>query len=238
MDDQTQALARLTKIDEKIMAVRHNQRDIPRRVEELEAEIAQETRLVDEKKARKEELAKQRRDLERALAEIETKITADREKELKVRTNEELHALQREVKMAREKQGDIEEKVLLVMEEVAEFDKEVARAEKRLAEFKGRIEGEIGTLKQRLDADEKEIDSHTSDREAALDVLDARTRKRYEGLAGRGLLPAVARVRDGVCTGCHTMLQPQLYNQVIAGDEIYHCQNCGRLLIYFEEEES
>ncbi|MGH7973118.1 MAG: zinc ribbon domain-containing protein, partial [Limisphaerales bacterium] len=46
---------------------------------------------------------------------------------------------------------------------------------------------------------------------------------------GRGGL-ALAEVRNGKCMGCNVLLRPQLYYDVRAGEGLYECENCARIL--------
>jgi len=57
---------------------------------------------------------------------------------------------------------------------------------------------------------------------------------RYQYLLERRGMPVVVPVgRDRVCKGCHLAIQPQLYNEMHAGNRLFECPNCGRI-IYLE----
>ena len=237
MEDNVKFLAELSATDERIAAIRKNQDEVPSRIEDLKSQIADEKAMLDQKVERREQMKKERRGLESDLTDVEGQIALDRDRELKVRTNEELHALQREVKMAREKQDEIEERILLIMDEISEFEKEIARAEKRFVDFRERAEKEIGELETVIGGAEEELERLESQREEACDRLAPDILNRYNNLLSRGMQPPVARAASDVCTGCNSMIQPQLYNQILIGKKIYSCPICGRLLVHFAEDE-
>jgi predicted nucleic acid-binding Zn-ribbon protein len=237
LEDQIRHLAGLSAIDEQIVRIRKNMAEIPARVAENRAAIDKEAAALQEKSGRREDLKKERKRLEADLADVERKIEQEKERELKVRTNEELHALQREVKIARAKQDEIEEKILVLMEDISEFEKEIVRAEKRFAEMKGRADGEIAALEAVLTGSDGRLAELEAERAALTANLTADLLRRYARLLGRNVLPAVARAEEGICVGCHSRLQPQLYNQILAAAEIYACPICARLLIHVERED-
>ena len=237
MQDQIKHLGRLSEIDERIHTIRRNQSDVPPRIEELRGQIAAEQELINEKIASRDEMIRQSKSLEIGLADLDAKISRDRDKEMQVRTTEELHALQKEVRATKKKKDEIEEKVLGLMDEAGEIDKEIARAEKRLAEFTEKTNEEIAALEILIANAEEEIAKERAVRDEITPNLTADALDQYEHLHDRKIFPAVVRVVDGICTGCHSRLQPQLYNQVIAGADIYSCPTCYRLLYYQEDDE-
>ena len=236
MQDQIQRLSQLSTIDEQIVRIRKNQAEIPGRVDETRGQIEKEQALLADKTARREEMKKERRRHESDLADVERKIEQEKDRELKVRTNEELHALQREVKAARAKQDEVEEKILVLMESISEFEKEIARAEKRLADFRGRSEEEIRALETVLTGADGRLAELEGARATLTRGLNPDVLQRYSRLLARAVIPSVVHADHGICAGCHSRLQPQLYNQIISAEEIFTCPICGRLLIFVEEE--
>jgi predicted nucleic acid-binding Zn-ribbon protein len=237
LEDQIRHLAGLSAIDEQIVRIRKNMAEIPARIADARAAIDKEAAAIQEKVGRREELKKDRRRLESDLADIERKIEQEKDRELKVRTNEELHALQREVKLARAKQDEVEEKILVLMEDIAEFEKEIARAEKRFADLKGRADQEIAALEAVLTGADGRLAALEAERAALTAHLAPDLLRRYSRLLARNVLPAVVRTDEGICAGCHSRIQPQLYNQILTAVEIYTCPICARLLIHIEREE-
>ncbi|MYF73975.1 MAG: hypothetical protein F4175_11535 [Gemmatimonadetes bacterium] len=47
---------------------------------------------------------------------------------------------------------------------------------------------------------------------------------------------AIVPVRKGACGGCYRQLSPQRLVEVRRADSIMRCENCGRLLVWSDEE--
>ena len=237
MKDQIKYLGELSAIDEKIRTINKNRESLPDQIDELTKQVAREKGLLDEKIARRDELQKKRRAFESDLADNERKIEADKDKEMRVRNNEEFHAIQREIKAAKDKQGEIEEQILIIMEATSEFDKEIARAEKRFNEFNSITDEQITALQAVLDGSLESLGGLEETRNNLLGQLNSDIIVRYNGLVSRKITPPVVKAMDGICSGCHSMILPQLYNQILAEEAMYHCPSCSRLLIATEDEE-
>jgi predicted nucleic acid-binding Zn-ribbon protein len=42
----------------------------------------------------------------------------------------------------------------------------------------------------------------------------------------------VVEARDGLCTGCHVRLRPQVFNEVRRNDSLIQCDSCLRILYF------
>jgi len=48
---------------------------------------------------------------------------------------------------------------------------------------------------------------------------------------------AIVPVKNGVCSGCFISIPPMRQDRIRAMDEIIYCENCGRILIWEDEDE-
>jgi len=62
--------------------------------------------------------------------------------------------------------------------------------------------------------------------------MNATLRVKYEQIFERRGGSAVVVVRQGVCTGCHMGVPPQMYNELQKFRDIRQCPNCHRILFY------
>ncbi|MEZ4336423.1 MAG: C4-type zinc ribbon domain-containing protein [Sandaracinaceae bacterium] len=99
-----------------------------------------------------------------------------------------------------------------------------SRAEGQLAEAEAKSEGRLAALGA-------ERDEITQGRKEAASHIPKPIFRRYERLRTQ-LHPTLVAVRNGVCQGCRMELAPQLYNQVIRGDDFYQCQMCNRFVYH------
>jgi uncharacterized protein len=171
---------------------------------------------------------------EHANLEVES-LTARIEKLKKqlyeVRNNKEYDAITREITKA-------EENILSILKE---FDMH----EDAQDELRDRIEG----LKEKLTGVEKELEenkkelkavskSHEDEekqllfeRESLVRLLDHDQFALYERIRKAKDGRAVVAVRRGACGGCYKTVSPQLNLLLRKNEEIYICENCGRILI-------
>ena len=68
-------------------------------------------------------------------------------------------------------------------------------------------------------------------------TLTASVLELYERIRTYRPLPAVAQVRDGLCTACNVRLRPQWYNEIRLSESVMVCENCSRILYYIEPKE-
>jgi predicted nucleic acid-binding Zn-ribbon protein len=57
---------------------------------------------------------------------------------------------------------------------------------------------------------------------------------RYEFIRNRLAHPVIVPVNQGVCSGCHIAIPPQIFIELQRGQQILSCPNCQRL-IYWDE---
>jgi len=181
--------------------------------------------------------------LERREGEKEVESFADQERKFQgrtvdVKTNEELWALQKEIRGIQDRRSTKETSVLEAMERedserarVAPLEREVAEAEKLHAENRARVAGELQTAAALVAERQAERDRRVAELPSAL-------RARYERVLAAGRRPAVVPLAKNACGGCFTAQPPQRVQEVRHGEFIVVCEFCGRLLIGTAEESS
>lgn len=213
--------------------------DAERRLaEEPEREKQIETRLAAAKErlaAAKERLAAsqaERRALEKDVALHQGRLSKFREQAMAVKTNQEYHAVQKEIEYAQAEVKAAEDKVLERMLEADDLAAMVKRAESDLA-----------AEQKSAEADRKSMAAETTELRTALEriareradvarSLDPRVLATFELVARRRHGIAVAEARDGICTICHVRLRPQVFNTVRRNDDILQCDSCQRILYF------
>lgn len=224
-------LVALQAVDSELQSLHAQLEVMPRQ----EAETAARVRRTKEALADLEERVK-RMTLERREGEKEVESLADQERKFQgrtvdVKTNEELWALQKEIRGVQAKRSDKETAVLEAMErEDAERGKrspleaEVKDAEARHEQNRARIVSESEALRARV-ADRQD------ERERRVAELPPALRARYERVLASGRNPAVVPLSKNACGGCYTAQPPQRIQEVRQGEFVVVCEFCGRLLI-------
>ena len=228
-------LIELQAIDLRIAEIKHQRRLIPDRLNAAQAPLRSVTEALTQAGASVEALTKERRTCERDLDAQESHIEKMKARTSEIKTNKEYQAHLFEIEMANKKKGEVEEKILGLMETIENLQREMTEAQAKVREAEAAFEREKTLLDDSEAALSKELtalDEHQRQVAASMprDLLD-----RYEKLKAQRKDHALASVRDGTCQGCRLQLPPQLVAEVKRSDELLVCGYCHRIL-YWEGE--
>ena len=213
--------------------------DAERRLaEEPERERVFESRLQDARdrlKSAKDQLAanqQARRELEKEVAVHQGRLSKFREQAMAVKTNQEYHAIQKEISFAQTEIKGIEEKILERMLEADDITAAVKRSEADLASELKTVEAD----RKKMAAEHAELNAllerSRAERSQVVETLDKHVLAVFDLVARRRNGVAVAEARDGICTICHVRLRPQVFNTVLRNDAITQCDSCQRILYF------
>ena len=85
-------------------------------------------------------------------------------------------------------------------------------------------------MEKRLQAVTKNRESIYIDRENLVNSMDKKIYSFYGKIRRWAKDTTVVPVKNGACYGCFIKLSDQNYLEIMKGDEIITCPNCGRLL--------
>lgn len=232
MNSDLDHLIRLQHLETVIDTARRRVAEIPLVQQALDARLSEQTAVVDGVKQRIAASQTARRDVEREVATLQSRLSKYKDQLMEVKTNKEYQAMQHEIATASEAVRSQEDRVLEFMEEGETLARELKEAEAALKTAQAEVtserktlDGEAATLQQRvleMSADRTEIAKQLSP--AALGLFEHVARQR------KGL--AIAEARDGHCTVCHVRLRPQVYNDVRRNESLIQCESCLRILYY------
>jgi predicted nucleic acid-binding Zn-ribbon protein len=185
---------------------------------------AAKTRLADNQTAR--------RAIEKDVAVHQGRLSKFREQAMAVKTNQEYHAVQKEIGFAQGEIKSLEDKVLERMLEADELTSALKKAE-----------GDLASEQKAIDADRRGLTAEHADLGAALErmtheratlvaSLDPGVLLTFEQVSRKRNGVAVAEARDGICTICHVRLRPQVFNTVLKNEQIMQCDSCNRILYH------
>lgn len=222
----------LQKLDTAAHDAQRRLAEEPERTKVLDARLDAATRAVADAKARLAENQTKRREIEKDVAMHQGRLSKFREQAMAVKTNQEYHAVQKEIGFAQTEIKTLEDKILELMLDADEQNAAVKRADKALADERKAIEAEkraMQTEEQQLRAAVEKIAGERAQLAAALDkhvlAIFERVAKGRNGIA-------VAEARDAICTICHVRLRPQVFNNVRKNDSIIQCDSCQRILYF------
>lgn len=149
-----------------------------------------------------------------------------------ITNSKELQSIEKEIKMLKEQQSKLDQKVLELYNAVEE-----ARERKRYAEeIAGRVEKKIAVISSKESADKAKLESELSELRAKRDaaaaaINDKPLLSKYESIRKRTGNTAVARIVHGKCEGCHIAMLSFTIRNLVFNKEMQQCESCGRILI-------
>jgi predicted nucleic acid-binding Zn-ribbon protein len=228
-------LVRFQELSLEISRLNARISQVPVDTKRINAQETAASAAVDRAKDRLGDALKSRREGEAELQDLEQKIDKYNDQSREVKTNEQYRAIMSEIENAEALKGQVEEKILLLMEEADELERKIREEEeefavrtkefdsrrKALAEEQGRLTGQRDGLTR---------ERETLSREIPADAMDA-----YVRVASlRGDI-AMAQARDQRCTVCQVRIRPQVYSEIRRNDRIISCESCRRILYYTGE---
>ncbi len=239
VEDKLRALYNLQVIDSNIDRINTVRGELPLEVQDLEDELAGlQTRL--------EKMQEGVQDLEKEISARKIKMTECNElikkyaeQQQNVRNNREYDSLSKEIEFQTLEIQLCEKKI---KEHKAGIEAKQELIDKTQAHIKER-EADLEAKKKELDdivkETEKEENAYLKDRKKAADIVEDRLLKAYERIRGNarnGL--AVVNVERDACGGCFSKIPPQRQLDIKSHKKVIVCENCGRILIDFNENKA
>ena len=171
-----------------------------------------------------------RRKLDGELQDCEQDISKYQEQEHLVRTNEQLWAIQEEIRQAQVTKSDLEERILIEMESADELGATIEGLRNKLEA----VERHSQKTLEEIDRRAAHLEDKSGRLQAEIDVLKAEVprdlRETYERVSQVREGVALAEAIDQTCMVCNFRLRPQLFLEVRNMEKVLQCDNCQRIL--------
>lgn len=225
-------LIQLQEIESKAAVAAKAIADAPGRIAALDALLQGATTALEHAKHALAENKTRRGLIDKDLASAQQRQDKYKDQVMAVKTNEQLHAMQHQIKAVADEIGVHEEKVLVNMMEADEINATIKKAEAALKA----AQAKVGTERAAIEADVKVQQVVVGECAAARTAMIA-------GLNDKGLVDtfariakvrgtAVARAEGERCTVCQVRLRPAVFVNVIKNDQIVQCDSCNRILYF------
>jgi hypothetical protein len=227
------SLIALQHLDTAAEVARRRLAELPAAAQQLAAAVAAAADAVTGAKARMAENNTARRELEKQVAAVDSRLSRFDDHKAAVKTNQEYTALLHEIATARAEKDALEEQILLTMEQADRLAAELASAETTLADTTREGRAARAALEAERQALEAEIDRLTAERTRSSAGVEPTVLGRYERLLQQRRMVAVAAMRGETCEACYVRLRPAIAQQIRRNSDIVQCDNCQRIL-YFQ----
>ncbi|MFO8037173.1 MAG: C4-type zinc ribbon domain-containing protein [Anaerolineales bacterium] len=228
---RSKKLYKLQKIDSAIDQAKKRISDIDTILEDDEELIqAQEQEAIARRKL--EEKRKILKRAEREVKDQERKIEQNNAKLYggKVTNPKELEDLQLESESLERYLAVLEERQLEAMLEVDQAQAAHKQALQELQEIQKKRKLLHNELNQERTDLEKEIQTLSEQRKAALEDISEKDLDDYENLRQSLGGIAVAKVNNNSCSACGTQVPSAVYQKARSASQLTHCKTCNRIL--------
>lgn len=234
MKDQLVKLWALQSLDSILASARKRRAVLPEEIAAAEKSLADADALKKTALAEIEASRLARKKWEGDIASNEENIQKFSGQLAQVKTNEQYKALEHEIDHLREKNGNIEDEVLGLLERDEGLAKARIAAEKSVAAAITGLEKTRADSAEEDKALEEECEHLNGKRAAAAAVIDGAALARYESIQKPGGTIAMSRLVRDACETCYRQVPDQRQIEVRQAKSLVTCEGCGHIL-YWEE---
>jgi len=204
----------------------------PGRIAALDALLQSATAALAAAKQSLEDNKTRRRLIDNDLISAQQRQDKYKEQVMAVKTNEQLHAMQAQIKAVGNEIGQHEERVLVSMMEADEINATIKKAEAALKAAQAKMAAERGTIENEIKANQAAVAECNASRDKIVASLENKgvidTFQRIAKVRGT----AVARAEGERCTVCQVRLRPAVFAEVRKNEQIVQCDSCNRILYF------
>lgn len=236
VNNHIQQLVDLQKLDDNIFELEATQERAPLEVSELQGKF--ETIEARRKNAldKMAHLQEQKKRLSLEIDDDSARIRKSKNKMMQVGNAREYNAMIREMDNMERSNRTREEERGALLEALEEHQGELDAIEKEYNEMKEVLEARKASLDQVIAESDDKLAVMAKKRANFSEGIPTPIFRRYEFIRKRLAHPVIVSVEDGICSGCHIAIPPQIYIDLQqAGTQILSCPNCQRL-IYWKEK--
>jgi uncharacterized protein len=232
MHPDLERLITLQQLDTAAHEAERRLAEEPERERALEARLTSAREAVTSAKERLAENQNARRGIEKDVAMHQGRLSKFREQAMAVKTNQEYHAVQKEIGFAQGEIKTLEDSILERMLEADELTGTQKRAEAALASEQKAVDADRKAMASEHVALQASLEKLRGERAEIVRTLDPHLLRIFDQVAKKRHGVAVAEAKEGICSICHVRLRPQVFNTIRKNEEIIQCDHCNRILYF------
>ena len=236
LKEEMRVLIGLQTCDMLITDIRSKKDNCPVKIRELKKGLEEAEKQAEEAGHRLGELKRERRQAEQDVEEMEGRIEKSNGKLSSVKSNKEYRAALKEIEDLKKEKMILEDRILELMEQMDSLEEDCSLKKSELETSRKKFEEDESAILKEIKALDEEIQKLEQQRSSFCQTVDKALLNRYDFLRERKQNIAVSPVVKGVCQTCHMDIPPQLFNEVIRGDDLIRCPNCSRIVYWGEDE--
>lgn len=230
MHAQIEILASLQTVDREIKEQTDIKQGLLGDLNSREKAIQAKEREIESVSATLAEMEKLRAAKDRVFQEEGKKAMDKRMRMNRIKNVKELQALQREIDVMRLANGDLEEELIKIMQQMDEVKAQIQGKAAELAALREEWQKQQQTLGSQINGIDQAVTEAASRRQMIAAQIAGELISRYEMIFSRRGGTAVVEVSGGICQGCFMNIPPQLSNEIIRSEKVHLCPSCQRIL--------
>ena len=206
--------------------------EAPGRVAALDALLQSATTALAAAKQALADNQTQRRSIDKDLTAAQQRVEKYKEQIMAVKTNEQLHAMQHQMKAVADEVEQHEERILVNMMAADEINAGIKKAEAALKAAQGKVAAEGAAIESEAKTHQATVAECAAARSQVVGAMDNKNAiETFQRIAKvRGT--AVARAEGERCTVCQVRLRPAVFTEVRKNDSLVQCDSCNRILYF------
>ena len=234
---QIEILASLQTVDREIKEQTGRKQDLLGELEAKEKEIRAKKREIDLLGASLTEKEKLRDDKDRFFQDEGKKAMDKRMRMNRIKNAKELQALQREIDLMRQGNGELEEELIRIMQEIDGLNAQLQTKQAEMVTMQEEWLRKQKELGQQIHGIDEAVSEAATRRQSIAAQVTRDLISRYELIFSRRGGTAVVEVNAGICQGCFMNIPPQLWNEMIRSEKLHLCPSCQRIVFIKPAEE-
>jgi predicted nucleic acid-binding Zn-ribbon protein len=229
--DTLLALYQLQQIDTKAFEIERSAQALPKKIQELEAELDVERVQLGVLRNELESKKTEQLTMDVTIKDEGAKAQKWKRRLNEIKTPREYQALSREVEGTERQIRDLEERGVGILQEIETKTAALGDREAVFRQKESEMLAKVRELRDRVALLNKEALEAKAGRPLAAAKLPQKTLALYDKVREKRQGLAVAVVKEGKCLGCNVALRPQLYVTVRKLESLEQCPSCSRLLV-------
>ena len=233
-----QPLIDLANTDRELLVFIYSKSQLEKQIDTASSVVNQHKKTIDEKNDELNALINEAKELKKNIKIQEQLISQLNEQVPKIRNEKEFAASKNQLEEARKILGMMEDKMLNLDLKKEDLEKEIETIKSQFDESNSEFQRETSGLLKKQEQAEKKIAKLQPRRTRLLKKVPQKIKRFYERCQDSGISTPICAIQDRSCSGCHTVLLPQLVNELMANANSHkNCPNCSRILYFPETEE-
>ena len=205
---------------------------------ELESQLADDSIIAEAKRRvavlenHAEQLAANRRSIDRAIEDLQTRLerTQERMYSGSIKSVKEMEAAEEERANTERGIAENEDRLLEVMVKADEVDETLVKGRQVVKRLEDQRSADVAVLTVKAEETRASLDDLTPRRDRTWDSISSPTLHRYETLRLSRGGTAIAKVERGMCSGCRMTLSTSEQQRIRSATDPVQCSSCHRIL--------